>query len=154
MKKRNVILGIVSAFLLLLITGCGSKNAISSAKFMSVADDYDCSITDVINQFEQYGTISEAYVATNTNDWQVEFYVLNSEDSAISMFNTNKTIFESYKSGKQVETSTNMNNYATYSLTTNGHYMYLSYVDNTLVYVRVNDTYKDVVKEFIDDLGY
>ncbi len=45
-------------------------------------------------------------------------------------------------------------NYDIYSLTSNGDFMYLCRIDNTLLYIDVEDIYKDEVKEIIDELDY
>lgn len=70
------------------------------------------------------------------------------------MFNTNRSTFESYKGNSSSESSSSMGNYSSYTLTSNGYYMHLCRVDNTLLYVKVNDTYKDSVKKLIKELGY
>ena len=70
------------------------------------------------------------------------------------MFLTNKTTFESYKSNSSTELKTTMGNYETYALTSGGYYMYVSRVDNTLLYLRVDDKYKATVKSLVEELGY
>lgn len=70
------------------------------------------------------------------------------------MFNANKTSFESLSSGASSESSASMANYSTYTLNSSGYYMHLCQVDNTLLYVKVEDSHKDAVKKFIDNLGY
>ena len=52
------------------------------------------------------------------------------------------------------ESSSSMGNYSSYTLVSNGYYMHLCRVDNTLLYVKVSDTYKDSVKKLINELGY
>jgi hypothetical protein len=70
------------------------------------------------------------------------------------MFNTNKSTFESYKGNSSSESSANMSNYSTYTLTSSGYYMHLCRVDNTLIYVRVKDDFKKDVQAVIKKLGY
>lgn len=72
----------------------------------------------------------------------------------MKMFDNNKSIFESYKIGLSAEKSTSFKNNSTYSLSSDGYYMYLSRVENTLLYIRVKDIYKDKVKTIVDKLGY
>ena len=86
--------------------------------------------------------------------YQIEFYELSNEENAISMHNTNKTKFESQKSNASASATASMNNYSTYSLTTNGKYKYLSRINNTLVYVDVDENYKDIVKDIMKEIGY
>ena len=41
-----------------------------------------------------------------------------------------------------------------FSNVTNGKYKYLSRIDNTLVYVDVDESYKDIVKDIMKEIGY
>lgn len=154
MKRGKIFLGVVLCFMVLLLTGCGNKKAITADDFSTIAEKYDCTIIDVMNQYSSYGVVDNALVARNSDGWQVEFYVLDSENSAASMFNTNQTTFENSKSGTTTESSSNMGNYSTYTLNSGGTYMHLCRVDNTLLFVKVDDTYKDTVEKLIKELGY
>ena len=64
------------------------------------------------------------------------------------------SILHNSKGNGATESSANIGNYSTYGLTSNGYYMYVSRVDNTLLYAKVSTTYKDAVKSIIKDLGY
>lgn len=90
----------------------------------------------------------------SSDGWQVEFYVLDDSANATAMFNTNKNIFENYKGNSSSEKSSSIGNSASYSLTSSGYYMYLCRIDNTLLYVKVQDIYKDTVKDLVKELGY
>ncbi len=155
MKKKGIVLKMffVTAIVLFL-TGCGNKTVITNDDFIAKAQSNNYTITDVTEEYSSFGNVKSGTVAQSSNDWQVEFYVLTDESNATSMFNTNKDAFESYKSNSSAESSVSMGNYTSYSLTSGGYYMYLCRVDNTLIYARVADTYKDTVKSFIKDLGY
>ena len=98
--------------------------------------------------------IVDAIVAQNEDGFQVEFYVLANENDAQSMYNTNRQTFENSKGNVSGELSTSLGNYASYSLTSGGYYMYISRVDNTLFYAKVESTHQEDVKEIIESLGY
>lgn len=154
MKKSRIILCVVCLLMIFSLTGCGSKKAITTDDFKSIAESSSYSIADVTSQYAEFNFINEATVAQSSDGWQVEFYMLEDKENATNMFNTNKSDFESKKDGFVTESSVNMPNYSTYSLTSGGYYMYLCRVDNTLLYVKVLDTYKDDVKALIKKLGY
>ena len=59
---------------------------------------------------------------------------------------------ENSKNSKEVSNSSG--NFTTYSLTDNGYYIYLCKVDDTLLYTRVKEEYKEEVDKFIQELGY
>lgn len=154
MKKKSIILGFMCLLIVFALTGCGNKKSITTDDFKSMAQNHSYTTTDVISQYASYDYIKEATVARSSNDWQVEFYVLDGNANATSMFNTNKEIFETYKSGSTSESSSNIGNHSSYSLTTSDYYMHLCRVNNTLLYVKVANTYKNEVTNFINELGY
>ena len=47
-----------------------------------------------------------------------------------------------------------MVNYSTYRVSSNNEYMYVSRVENTLLYLHIPDTYKKEATTLIDKLGY
>ena len=159
MKKTLIIIGII--IVILFIIGLLAFNSLNKEKVSISADTFnttleskDYVITDTTSQFAQYGNyMVKSYVAQKSG-YQIEFYELSSEENAISMYNTNKTKFESQKTNTSTYATVSMNNYATYSLITNGKYKYLSRIDNTLVYVDVDENYKDPVKEVMEEIGY
>ena len=151
---KKFILGIVIVLSVFMLGGCFSKKAITTEEFKSQADKSGYKVVDAKDQYQEYDNITEATIAYNEEGFQVEFYVLTSEQDALNMFTTNKTSFENAKAGNNVETSSSMKNYDTYSLTNNGEYSYLCRVDNTFIYSSVKQELKDKVTEFVDALGY
>lgn len=150
--KKKIILFSMFFIVLMILTGCGSKKAITTKEFINITENNGYVIVDAKDQFD-YDYIKEATIAKE-DDYQLEFYVLDNISNANGMFEHNKSIFESYKDGISAETSTNIGNYSTYSLQSGGYYMYLSRVDNTLLYIRVKGIYKDNVKNIVDKIGY
>ena len=130
------------------------KDAIKAREFASLMEDENYDVADVTSQYEAYG-IDEAYIAIEYDqDYQIEFYELSSDSKAKSMFESNKDYFEDRAGSSKVTTSYSIGNYNLYSLTSNGDYMYLCRVDNTLLYIDVEDEYKDEVKDIVEELGY
>ena len=151
--KRLRLLLVVGLFTLLFVTGCGNKKAITPQEFTSIAQANNYNVSDATNQFSDYSQVREVKIARN-NDYQIEFYVLNSESDAKSMYEYNKSLFEAYKISNYSESHVDLNNYSTYSLQSSGYYMFLSRIDNTLVYVKEPVEYKSNIDEFIKKLGY
>lgn len=159
MKKALIIIGIIVVVLIGIVLIAFNalnkeKTPISASTFNTTMEGKGCVMTNSTSQFAQYPSyMSESYVAQKTG-YQIEFYELTSEENAISMYNTNKTKFESQKTNASASATASMNNYATYSLTTNGKYKYLSRIDNTLVYIDVDESYKDIVRDIMKEIGY
>lgn len=163
MKQKIII--IVLVFLLLMALGILAvvlifknidfeKESIKAREFASLMEDENYEIVDITSQYEAYG-VDEAYIAVDSDqDYQIEFYELSSESKAKSMFESNKDYFEDGAGSSKVTSSYSVGNYNLYSLTSNGDYMYLCRVDNTLLYIDVEDEYKDEVKDIVEELGY
>ena len=174
MKKALIIIGIIAVILVGIVlivfntlnkektpitedksnTLNKGKTPITAAEFNNIMENEGYVMTNTTSQFAQYPNyISESYVAQKSG-YQIEFYELTSEENAISMYNTNEAKFESQKTNAAIYTTVSIKNYATYSLTTNGKYKYLSRIDNTLVYIDVDESYKDIVKDIMKEIGY
>ena len=154
MKKKTIIFSIICIFILTAFSGCTKQNAITNSKFEEKAKEKGFTVGDATAQYESYDYIKTATVAQSPDGWQVEFYVLDEDANAVSMFNTNKQIFETYKGNASVEKSKSVSNYSMYSLVSSGYYMHLYRIDNTLMYVKVDEEYKDAAREFVGSLGY
>ena len=111
-------------------------------------------MTDTTIQFAQYGDYMTKSYAAQKPGYQIEFYELSNVENAINMYNTNKLIFELQATDTSISSTASMKNYSKYSLSANGKYKYLSRIDNTLVYIDIDESYKDTVKDLIKEIGY
>ena len=145
---------VVAAAAVFFIVIDKEKESMTANEFCDELEDEGYVMVDVTSQYASYG-IEEAYLAVKPNqEYQIEFYELSSVSKAENMFETNKEYFEDRAGSKRVTSSFGFGNYDTYSLTSNGDFMYLCRIDNTLLYIDVEDIYKDEVKEIIDELDY
>lgn len=153
-KKILIICGIV--ILTFIFTACGNKTAIDVNTFISTMESQDFYIKDVTDQYAGYEVFTSATLAINpTSEYQIEFYTFVNDDMAKDSFNvTKKNQIEPYEEGSSSNVSVNTDKYSKYALTANGQYMFISRIDNTMVYVKAPDSYKDEVKKLIDKLGY
>lgn len=151
-KKIGIILTVV--VLTFLLTGCGTKNVKTTKDFTALANSYDLSTQNVKeSQYSSDNSIKEGYVAYN-NNWQIEFYVLDTVKTASSNYDTNVEIFNESKGNSSSYVEFEGKNYKSYSLSSNGQFMYICRVDNTFIYANVSEEYKDDVKAFIKEFGY
>ena len=155
-QKRNGkhLIGILSLVLAisLMLCSCGSKTALTKDTFISNATSYGLETSDAGVSADGLVSGTVAYKAEGNNAaWQAEFYVLNSEDRAKEMFENNKANFES---GSGSQSSASVGNYSTYEKTGDGKFKYLCRVDATLLYIDINEAYKEAAKGFIKQIGY
>ena len=154
MKKRKLLLVVLCFIMIFMVTGCGKKTVLSSDEFKAKASELGYTSKAAKDQFAKEDYIKEVTLAINSKGFQAEFYVFADKNSAVSVFNTNKTKFENSKEGKSLESSSSMANYSAYSLVSGGKYMHICRVEDTMLYVDVEEQYKDEVQKLIKELGY
>ena len=154
MKKRILVVCSI-VMLLFVLTGCGDKTAISADTFRSKMEAHDFYVSDASLQFSVYDFVENVTVAGDpSGNYQLEFYTFTTDGDAIESFQTNKSDFEQKKGSTSTEKSKNGKNFESYSLTSNGRCMYVSRVDNTMLYLDIPDSYKKEVKKIVKELGY
>lgn len=151
---KKVFLSIVCLLAVITLSGCMKKDVITTEKFKSEATELGYNIYDITDQFGDYEYVKEVTIAMKNNDYQVEFYVFESDKDAKQAFERNKEFFDSQKEGTYSDGQKNMVNYSTYRVSSNNEYMYVSRVENTLLYLHIPDTYKKEATTLIDKLGY
>jgi len=156
MKKALIIFGII--FVVVAIIGVmifvpllKEKEKISAKSFKKNMEDKGYTLYDVTDQYEGYA--DKVYIAKKS-DCRIEFYDATTLENAVVMFNTSKSQFEMQKGNNSAYSSVNGKNFSTYKLQTNGKYKYLSRVEDTLIYIDVDEEYKDTIKDIIKELGY
>lgn len=154
-KVKCFMMGVLCFVVLFTLTGCGNKTSITSDDFKNKMESNGYTVQDATSQMASYDYIKKVYIAiSNDSTYQIEFYELSDSDYATSFFNNNKSIFEDSKSSVSTETSVNLGNHNKYSLTANDKFKVVSRIDNTVIYLDVDENYKSSVKDILDDLGY
>lgn len=161
MKKKTlfIVLGIILVAVVgvvILFTSLNKKKeSMTASEFKTLMQEKGFVVSDATSQFSQYGYVEQVYVvAPSDYSYKIEFYELSDVDYATSFYNNNKSIFESSKGNASGETSVSMKNYSKYTLSAGGKYKVVSRIDNTVVYLNVDSSKKDTVKDLLDELGY
>ncbi len=148
-------LAVLMLFSAAFMTGCKEKTSINAEGFKSAMEAKGFAVADASEQFADVNEITCVYIALlGEGDHQIEFYELDSDDSARRLFAGNKNIFEQSITGNHAESSVSLANYDKYTLTNNGAFMLLSRIDNTLVYVNSPSEYKDEINSILKEIGY
>lgn len=152
---KKLLLGVFLLAIVFITSGCGNKTALTAENFKSKVEAKGYTVQDATSQFSSNSEISKVYIAiASDSSYQIEFYVLDSTDNAVSFYNNNKSIFEQSKSNGSGETNSEIGNHSKYTLKTNGTYKVISRIDNTVVYLNVNSTYKKNIDKILKELGY
>lgn len=165
MKKKGLFIGLgilIFVLIILIVLFCTMFAKLNKEKESITAEDFKVKmqekgyeIYDATSQFANYSYVKKVYIAvSNDQTYKIEFYEMSDDENAISFYNNNKSIFESYKGNTVSEGSTNLKNYSKYNLTSNGKYYVISRINNTAAYVNSDSNYKDNINSVLNDLGY
>lgn len=152
MKKTLLVCTLIFS-LVFCLCACGNKTAIDTNTFKTICEGEDLIVQDVSSQYSDYEYISVGTVASS-GPWQIEFYELSNEEFAHQMFESNKLDFERFEGSASSEKSVSVKNHEMYSLTSGGKFMYISRIDNTMVFVNTDKEYKEDINKILDKLGY
>lgn len=150
MKKIILILVMIAV---MSFMGCEvNRMPLTTDEFITKMSDEGFTVEDVSTQFEE-GAVEGVFIAYNEY-YQIEFYIVPSDDQAKSAFIENKSAFENVETKTSSNGELNVGNYSSYNRTTDELFMMVSRTENTFVYVVAEKDYKDEIKDFIDMLGY
>ncbi len=159
MKKRKLLLFLILICITLFtVTGCfgNNKKSITTEEFETKLKKKNFIINDVkATQFSDVPEISKGVIAIDeTNNYQIEFYECTSTESAKTMYERNKQIFESDKGNNSAYTNVDLNDYQKYTLTTSDKYKVLTRINNTLIYINADKKYKNNIKKILKEINY
>lgn len=163
MNKKALVVVLIVVLLIAAVISTGvylvvkfinvEKEALTAKEFVSIMEENDFEVGEVTDQFEDADIeVEEAYVAVG-DDYQIEFYTFEDEENAEMFFKVNKAKFDEDSASSRV--SLNGKNFTSFSITTDGEYRFVERVDETVIYLDVDEEYKDEVKELVkEELGY
>lgn len=142
------------SLMLAMFTGC-NKKSVTTDDFKALATEKGLACTDALEQFAAYDFVKEVTIAVpSDSSYQIEFYVLSDSSYAKSFFETSQINFDMNKGQTYSDTSKDGGNYARYSLNSNGRYMFVEYIDNTMLYVNTEESNQSTIEAFIKELKY
>lgn len=164
MKKRIMIGIIIFLVIILALVTVGGmvfksasqpKPAITASDFYNKMSQKNYTVQDATSQFANYDYVKKVYLAQDSNaNYQIEFYEVVDDATAVTFFGNNKAIFENSKGNTSSSAHFYGVNFSTYSVTANNKYKGLSRINNTIIYYDVDSTYKNDVENILKELGY
>ena len=156
MKKKVIYLSLCFVILIITLTGCKAKTALSVDEFNSIVKKQDLAVEeDAENLVSENENLKNMSKATYSDDWDVYYYVFDNEDSAKTEYAKVKNKIMTYKkSSISSILENNIANYNFYQITGGGHFAYVCRVDNTVLYFDISAQYKEDAKNLIKELGY
>lgn len=142
--------------MLIGLVGCSlieGRTKLGLSEFKEKMENNDFVVVDASGQFANQEHVEGVYIAQKTG-YQIEFFDLNSSENATKVFNGNKSIFDQDKSALSTSSSINLSNFSSYTLKTGGKFKYISKIDDTMLYLNVDEEYEEEVKLILEGLGY
>lgn len=159
--KKSVMIVIAIIVILLVIGGIlffmlsPKKKAVTEEQFVEIAKEKGYNIGEVQKDTLNNTAITSAKIAVSSDyRYLVEFYILNSHETASHFFDECKSNFESSKVEGSMPTEESSKEYEKYTLKSDGKYMYLARINNTIIQLNVNEQDEKAATEFINALGY
>lgn len=151
---KKILLLIISIIMIFTLTGC-TKLALHPDDVTTIISNLGHKVEDISDKYTDYDNIVKVLKIKDIEDrWEIEYYLLKDLHSAERMYQENFELFNLFESQATFYSEVNQGNYSTYKLQTSGSYMYLSRVDNTLLYIDVNILHKNIMEEIITALAY
>ena len=154
MKKKTIFFATMLLIMALALSACSlvkPRTALTADDFKTKMESAGLTVEDATDQFEE-GTVELVLIAYN-DDYQIEFYVMETAAKAEQSFAGNKQNFEAL-SGNKSTASLNGSNFNSFTMTLGGQYAVVSRVENTFIYVDEEVEHRDTIKEILKDLGY
>lgn len=157
MKRRILALTLACVFILLALTSCFQKTAVTEAEFSAAATEAGLEVRDTLEMYEertkeQIRSSTSAYA--EDEKWTCHFVTFYEESYAVSAYQQIKAELESRVSGAWSSSYANMVNYNKYEINSNELFMYVCRVDDTVFYMGIEKEYKAAAKDIIAKIGY
>ena len=153
--KKKILYVLTLMVVTLTLTGCGNKKAITIDEYKDIMSTNSFVLNNAKNRISVNSNIKDIYIAANPKDnYQIEFYVLESVDTAKTFFSENKTRFSKEVGKNKIETKFKKGNSEKYTVTSLGQYRLVSRIENTVIYLDTRESNKKKVDEILKELGY
>ena len=157
-KIAVIILAVVFFMSLLFVTVFvlkkhdNTRRSITAETFEQLATENGYAVgTDKEFLENEKGTKEILIAVDDEDDYQIEWILFDSNDRAKDFF---ETVKKNVIGKKKIGSNTNFGNYNNFNMTTDTEYVYITRVDNTFFYAKVDKGHKAEVKAFIDKMGY
>ncbi len=147
MKKRLAVLGLI----VVCLWGC-SKTPVTIDDFKKTMEKAGYTTLDASAQFDR--DVAESVTVARKDGHQVEFFLLTSEENAVTSFESNVSRLEKKQGNSKVTTSTSASNYNTYTLSVNDRFYKVSRIGRTMIFLNVPQEQKDAVSDILASMGY
>ena len=153
---KKIILSITLFISLFFFTGCTNNKPITTDEFYNKMKAQNFILTDVTDQYSDYSHMKKVYVAQSPDlKYQIEFCEIENDKMAKKVFESNKETFEkSLGNVVKARIDYNKDDVQKFKAISSGHFMAVTRINNTIIYVRVPQEYYKSVSSILKQLGY
>lgn len=156
MREKGKILLILFLMVVSLgiLVGCQSKEPVDPDSFKENANSLGYETEDLTQDLNSQSASILNCLVIDKDDLHVEYFQLDSKDTASTLFEANKQIVEGYKGESSAEATESNSTYQKYTLTADDMYFIVEQVDNTLIYAYTEQDKSKELDELVKNLGY
>ena len=157
MKKiKKIILSLLLLPCVFMLSGCFTQKSITADQFKNIMEKNGYEVIESTDQYKEIMKVKKSYIALYKNrKFQFELIEFDTIEEAIKIYEINKQKFEEKKSNvANMYINLDGKNFSKYRCISGGKYMALTRVNNTLMYVDVNQEYEKEVNKAIKKFGY
>lgn len=149
---KKIISVLIGAILIFALIGCGSKKAMTVEDFESKMGKNGYEVINITSQYPSKA-IKDVIIARK-DGYQIEFFVVENVDVAVSSYNLNKETFEKSKGNKSVQTQKTMSNTSRFTLKANAKYKVISRIENTFIFINAPQEKSEEIDTVLKELNY
>ena len=149
---KKIISVLIGAILIFALIGCGSKKAMTVEDFESKMGKNGYEVINITSQYPSKA-IKDVLIARK-DGYQIEFFVVENVDVAVSSYNLNKETFEKSKGNKSVQTQKTMGNTSRFTLKANAKYKVISRIENTFIFINAPQEKSEEIDTVLKELNF
>lgn len=151
-KIKRILCVVMIGFILV---GCGNKEKITAEEFKTEMEESGLEVVDQTDSLEEQ-EYQKIYVAVKDKKYKIEYYLMDSGDSAKALYDYFKENLEKkYGNNKKaVILGSDFENQAHYQVSVSDYYYEVVRIEDTVLYATADSNEKKEVKSIIKELGY
>ena len=150
---KRVIYTVFLVVLILSLTACRSREAISVTEFTSRMEEAGHSVSDQSHYFDDDPYVSTFLIA-DCGTFEVEFIVFGTAERARLVHTITRQEFEETSEGSSARSEVNTSNFNRFRQINAGQFQIVSRIANTVVAVVTSSDNQAEVNAVLDILGY
>ena len=157
MKKiKKIFLILLLIPCVFMLSGCLKQKSITADQFKNIMAKNGYEVVESTDQYKDIMKVKKSYIALyKDRKFQFELIEFDTIEEAIRIYDINKQKFEDKKTTTAYKyVNIDGKNYSKYRCISGGKYMALTRINNTLMYVDINQEYEKEVNNAIKKFGY